>query len=102
MMAWANWIRGRHQVRGVGAGVAEHHPLVAGALSLFSRPVHALGDVGGLGMHGVEDLTGAEIDAEARLRLPLEVGMRHDTMRHDDELCQNARRSLPSDERAYL
>ena len=45
----------------------------------------------------------AAADAEVtRLRLLLEVGMRHDTIRHDDELCRNARRSLQSDERAYL
>ena len=45
----------------------------------------------------------AAADAEVtRLRLLLEVGMRHDTIRHDGELCQNARRSLQSDERAYL
>ena len=45
----------------------------------------------------------AVADAEVtRLRLLLEVGMRHATIRHDDELCQNARRSLQSDERAYL
>ncbi len=42
--------RRRHQVRCLAAGVAEHDALVAGAFVLVARGVHALGDVGGLGV----------------------------------------------------
>ena len=51
--------RGRHQLRRLAAGETEHHPLVARALPplelLESLPYHALVDVGGLGVDGVQD-----------------------------------------------
>jgi hypothetical protein len=46
-----------HQLGGVPAGVAEHHPLVAGAAG-----VHTLGDVRGLIMDGAEHRAGLVVD----------------------------------------
>ena len=40
--------RRRHQFGGLGAGIAEHHALVAGALVLVAGGVDALGDIGRL------------------------------------------------------
>ncbi len=48
--------RRRHQRLGLAAGVAEHHALVAGAFVLVAGGVHALGDVGRLGVQVAGDL----------------------------------------------
>ncbi len=50
---------GGHQLRGLVAGEADHHPLVAGATR-----VDPLGDVGGLLVDGHEDAAGLEVEAE--------------------------------------
>ena len=42
--------RRRHQVRRFPAGIAEHDTLIAGTLILVAGLVHALGNIGGLGM----------------------------------------------------
>ncbi len=42
--------RRRHQDVGLGAGIAEHQPLVAGAFVLVARGVYPLGDIGRLVM----------------------------------------------------
>ena len=73
---WASEIGKRHQLLGLVAGVAEHHPLVAGAgdvelvlvggvvARLICR-VDALGDVGGLFVDRVDDRTGVAVEAVA-------------------------------------
>ena len=40
----------RHQLIGLGAGITEHNALVARTLVLVAGRVHALGDIGGLGV----------------------------------------------------
>ena len=68
--------RHRHQVVGLVAGVAEHHALVAGALSVedvlsaragpyLEGGVDALGDVGRLGADGDRDPAGLAVEADA-------------------------------------
>ncbi|GJE70868.1 hypothetical protein CHKEEEPN_2410 [Methylorubrum podarium] len=57
--------RGRHQRRGLVGGVAEHDALVARALVLVAGGVHALGDVGRLGVQVDGDLV--VLPMEARL-----------------------------------
>ena len=68
--------RQRHQRVGLVAGVAEHHPLVAGALRVeqvlaaLARPhllrgVDALADVGALLVEGDDDAAGVAVEAEA-------------------------------------
>ena len=48
--------RRRHQLRGLGAGIAEHDALVARAFVLVARGVDALGDIDRLGMDDALDL----------------------------------------------
>ncbi len=55
---------GGHQHLGLVGGVAEHHPLVAGALLAWILAVHALGDVDRLLADGVEHRAGVAVKAE--------------------------------------
>ena len=67
--------RQRHEVVGLVAGVAEHHPLVAGALAvedvlarragaLLEGGVDALGDVGRLRVDRGDDAAGVAVEAD--------------------------------------
>ncbi len=55
--------RGRHQLRGLAAGVAEHDALVARALVLVARGVHPLRDMRGLGVQLHLDLGRLPVEA---------------------------------------
>ena len=52
-----------HVLLGVGAGVAEHHALVAGALLLGLLAGHAAVDVGALLVDGGDDAAGGGVEA---------------------------------------
>ena len=54
---------------GCRAGVAEHHPLVAGALGLCGAPVHAASDVGGAGYDDPSPRRRRNLVAELAMRL---------------------------------
>ena len=54
---------GGHQLRGLVAGVAEHHALVAGADGLVAVAVHAHGDVAALLVDGGEHRAGPGVKA---------------------------------------
>ncbi len=81
-----------HQLRGLGARVAEHEALVAGA-----EVVHAHGDVAGLLVDGGDDAARLEVEAELRARVAdladglagdlgdVDVAGRGDLPRHHDE-----------------
>ena len=63
--------RRRHQARGLGAGIAEHHALVSRAhLVVQSRAVDALRDVGRLPLDGGDDRAGFVVDAVGGFRVP--------------------------------
>ena len=84
--------RQRHQLVGLVAGVAEHHPLVARALL-----AHAFGDVGRLVVDGDEHRTGVAVEAEQGVVIAggadggahnvgdLHVGLGADLARHHHE-----------------
>jgi hypothetical protein len=59
--------RQRHQLLGLVRGVAEHHPLVAGALVVGALAVDALCDVGRLPVDRREDGAGPVVKAELRV-----------------------------------
>ena len=100
--------RKRHQVRRLVAGVPEHHPLVAGALSVqlvlapapgphLGREVHALGDVGRLLVERDDHPAGDPREALVVVVVPdvadrlsdeprhVDVGRGSDLARDDDE-----------------
>src|SRR5690606_25539817 len=59
--------RGRHELRRLVAGVAEHQALVARALLLRLPAVHAGGDVRGLLAEHVDDGAGVAVEADVRI-----------------------------------
>ena len=56
--------RRRHESGGLVGRIAEHQALVAGALVLRVRAVHALGDVDGLLADDVDDAAGLAVEAD--------------------------------------
>src|SRR5918994_4848249 len=101
----------RHQLFGFFAGVAEHHPLVAGAYLVealvvvpdLQRPVNAQGDVVGLRVYGDDHAAGLGVEAElgpgvadlgdllAHERGDIHVGRGRYLAGHDDETRGNER-----------
>jgi hypothetical protein len=79
---------GRHQLRGLGAGVAEHDALVAGAFVLLVRGVHALGDVGRLAVQVVGVLGLLPVEALLLVADVLDRGADLGLQRAEDVLGQ--------------
>ena len=77
---------GRHQLRRLAAGVTEHDALVARAFVLVAGAVHALRDIGGLGMQQDFDLGVFPVETVLLVPDVLDGGARHvfDPLRIDD------------------
>ena len=60
----------RHVIIGLPAGIAEHHPLVAGTLFVFVGPVDAAVDIGRLLVNGIEDPAGIPFKTVLPLGIP--------------------------------
>ena len=89
--------RQRHQLFRLQAGIADHHPLVAGARVLDVAGVHALGDVPRLLLHRNNRPAGLVIEAKLRPRVAnlahrvahdlrhVHVGVRGDLAQHHNQ-----------------